>query len=198
MSHFALIWALNIRSALNPDVWRNFTVESDAQLVNAALNGQKDAFAVLVNRYERPVRLLAINILRDCHLASDVAQDAFVHAFENLTALRKADAFGPWLMKITHRCALDAIRKRAKLAHLDITAAAAAIEKSDGQLDEDKRQVLAAVVKLPKAERQVIMLRYFSGHCVRDVSEIVGRSVGTVTKQLSRAHHRLRKILKEV
>jgi hypothetical protein len=38
-------------------------VESDAQLVNAALNGQKDAFAVLVNRYERPVRLLALNIL---------------------------------------------------------------------------------------------------------------------------------------
>jgi len=173
-------------------------VESDAQLVNAALNGQKDAFAVLVNRYERPVRLLAINILRDYHLASDVAQDAFVHAFENLTALRKADAFGPWLMKITHRCALDTIRKRARLAPLDITAVAATIEKPDGQLDEDNKQLLAAVVKLPKAERQVIMLRYFSGHCVRDVSEIVGRSVGTVTKQLSRAHQRLRKILKEV
>jgi RNA polymerase sigma-70 factor, ECF subfamily len=173
-------------------------VESDAQLVNAALNGKKDAFAVLVNRYERPVRLLAVNILHDCHLACDVAQDAFVHAFENLTALRKADAFGPWLMKITHRCALDAIRKKSRLTPLAITAADAVFEKPNGQLDEDKQRVLAAVIKLPKAERQVIMLRYFSGHGVRDVSEIVGRSVGTVTKQLSRAHQRLRRILKEV
>ena len=173
-------------------------MESDAQLVNAALNGQKDAFAVLVNRYERPVRLVALDVLHDYHLASDVSQDAFVKAYQSLTGLRNADAFGPWLMKITHRCALGAIRKRARLAPLDITAADAAIEKPNGQLDEDKQRVLAAVVKLPKAESQVIMLRYFSGHCVRDVSEIVGRSVGTVTKQLSRAHHRLRKILKEV
>jgi RNA polymerase sigma-70 factor (ECF subfamily) len=173
-------------------------VESDARLVNAALNGQKEAFAVLVKRYERPVRLVALNVLHEYHLASDASQDAFVQAFENLIALRKADAFGPWLMKITHRCALDTIRKRARLAPLDITAADAAIEKRNGQLDEDKQRVLAAVVKLPKAERQVIMLRYFSGHSVRDVSEIVGRSVGTVTKQLSRAHKRLRKLLKEV
>jgi RNA polymerase sigma-70 factor (ECF subfamily) len=71
-------------------------------------------------------------------------------------------------------------------------------EKEDGQLDERKQRLLAAVVKLPESERQVVMLRYFSGHSVRDVAAILGRSVGTVTKQLSRAHKRLRNILERL
>ena len=73
---------------------------------------------------------------------------------------------------------------------------AAAIENPDGQLDVDKQRLLAAVAGLPKAEKQVVMLRYFAGNSVRDVADIVGRNVGTVTKQLSRAHKHLRNILK--
>jgi len=173
-------------------------VESDAQLVNAVIDGQKEAFAVLVKRYERPVRLVALNVLREYHLACDASQDAFVKAYQSLTALRNPDSFGPWLMKITHRCAIDSMRRKPKDAPLEIAASSQLVEKSNGRLDDDKLRVLSAVMKLPKPQRQVIMLRYFSGHCVRDVSEIVGRSVGTVTKQLSRAHKRLRKILKEI
>ena len=171
-------------------------MQSDAELVKAVLDGDKAAFAVLVNRYERSVRAAALNVLSDHHKAQDTAQDAFVQAYENLLALRKTSAFGPWLMKITHRCALDSLRRKPKDAPLE-TAVNAAIENPDGQLDEDKYGLLAAVMKLPKSERQVVMLRYFSGCNVKDVADIAGRSLGTVTKQLSRAHKRLRNILKE-
>jgi RNA polymerase sigma factor (sigma-70 family) len=70
-----------------------------------------------------------------------------------------------------------------------------AIENPNGRLDEDKQQLLAAVVKLPRAEKQVVMLRYFGNNSVNDVAKILGRSTGTVTKQLSRARIHLRKIL---
>ena len=170
-------------------------MQSDAELVNAVLNGQKQAFAVLVKRYERPVRAVALDVLRDYHSAADVSQDAFVRAYENLPTLRKASAFGPWLMKITRRCALDTIGRKPKESPLETTVAAAKLKNPDGRLDENKQRLLAAIVKLPKSEKQVIMLRYFAGHGVRDVADIVGRSVGTVTKQLSRAHKRLRRIL---
>ena len=169
-------------------------MQSDAELVNAVLNGDKQAFGVLAERYERPVRAVALDVLGDYHSATDVSQDAFVKAYEELAGLRKLEAFGPWLMKITRRCALDSVRRKPKETPLE-TKTAAVIQSRDGQLDKDKQRLLAAVVKLPKAEKQVIMLRYFSGHSVKDVAEIVGRSVGTVTKQLSRAHKRLRKIL---
>jgi RNA polymerase sigma-70 factor (ECF subfamily) len=167
---------------------------TDAELVNAVLSGEKQVFAVLVKRYERPVRAVAMNVLGHRASAQDVAQDAFVKAYENLPVLRKTEAFGPWLMKITRRCALDFVRRKPEETALETTVAAA-IENPDGRLDEEKQSLLAAVVKLPESERQVVMLRYFSGHSVREVAEIAGRSVGTVTKQLSRAHKRLRNIL---
>jgi len=62
-------------------------VRPDAELVKAALDGERDAFAVLVKRYERPVRAVAMNVLGDHTSAQDVTQDAFVRAFENLPAL---------------------------------------------------------------------------------------------------------------
>ena len=51
-------------------------------------------------------------------------------------------------------------------------------------------------MKLPSHERQVVMLKYFSGKSIREIAEMTGRAVGTVSKQLSRAHERLRNILK--
>jgi len=169
-------------------------VQSDAELVNAVLNGEKEVFAALVKRYERPVCAAAMDVLDNHMDAQEVAQDAFVRAYENLHLLRKASVFGPWLMKITRRCALTAARRRPRETALDPTNAFPS-EKKDGQLDEERQRLLAAVVKLPESEKQVIMLRYFSSHSARDVAGILGRSVGTVTKQLSRAHKRLRNIL---
>ncbi len=169
-------------------------MRTDAELVKAVLNGEKHVFAELVRRYERPVRAVALDVLGDYHSATDVSQDAFLRAYERLAGLRKPDAFGHWLMKITRRCALDSVRRRPKETRLEIKIAAAK-ENPDGRLDEDKQSLLAAVVKLPGAEKQVVMLRYFGDNSINDVAEILGRSVGTVTKQLSRARVRLRKIL---
>jgi RNA polymerase sigma factor (sigma-70 family) len=174
--------------------WKGSYVQTDAELVNAVLDGEKQAFAVLVKRYERPVRAVALDVLGDYHSASDVSQEAFVKAYEQLAELRKPEAFGPWLMKIAHRCALETARQKLKEPRLEMKAAAF-IENPDGQLDEEKQRLLAAVVKLPRSEKQVVMLRYLGDNSVKDVADIVGRSVGTVTKQLSRAHKRLRKIL---
>ncbi len=169
-------------------------MQSDAELVNAVLGGDKQAFAVLVKRYERPVRAIALDVLGDYHLASDVSQDAFVTAYENLPGLRKPVVFGPWLMKITRRRAIDWARRKRDEAPLE-SVVPPTIHNPDGQLDEEKQWLLAAVTKLPESERQVVMLRYFAGHSIKDVAKILSRSVGTVTKQLSRAHKRLRNIL---
>ena len=173
-------------------------MQSDAELVNECLEGHKKAFAILVGRYRKPVRAAAVNVVGDYHLAADISQDAFVKAYEKLCSLRKPESFGPWLMQITRRCALDFLRRHPAPQPLNETVADNAVSpNSNGQLDEQKRALLTAVMKLPENERQVIMLRYFAGNSVKDVANIAGRNVGTVTKQLSRAHKKLRKILKE-
>jgi RNA polymerase sigma-70 factor (ECF subfamily) len=64
-------------------------VRTDAELVRAVVGGEKQVFAALVKRYEKPVHAVALDILRDHHLAADVSQDAFVKAYEHLRGLRK-------------------------------------------------------------------------------------------------------------
>ena len=171
-------------------------MQADCELIKAVLDGRKEAFAELVSRYERPVRAVAINILGNHHVVDDAVQDTFVACYRNLSMLRSADSFSPWLMKIAHRCALDWLSRRSKGNSLT-TNPVTVTENPDGRLDEDNEALLVAVVKLPEAERQVVMLRYFAGYNVREVAEILSRNIGTVTKQLSRARKRLRKILKE-
>ena len=169
-------------------------MQSDAELINSVLAGCKDAYELLIKRYEQSVRAVAIDILHDFHLASDASQDAFLTAYENLFYLRKPDSFGPWLLKIARRCAIDVARRKPRQTESQLDNA---LENPDGRLEAENRELLSAVLKLPKAENQVVMLRYFAGHSVKDVAEISGRSVGTITKQLSRAHKRLKKMLKE-
>ena len=173
-------------------------MQSDAQLVNAVLSGQKDAFAELVSRYERSVRTVAIAVLDDHTAAQDAAQEAFVRAYEKLGSLRRASAFGSWLLMIARRCALDAAASGpARESSLE-SSLELATEDSDGKGDVENQHLLASVMKLPDSERQVVMLRYFSANSVKDVAKISGRSVGTVTKQLSRAHKRLRIMLERL
>ena len=169
-------------------------MRTDAELVLAVLKGEKQAFAVLVKRYEKPVLAVALNVLDDHHLAADVSQDAFVRAYEHLRRLRRPQAFGPWLMKITRRCAIHLVHRRQSEVQYEMEITGT-MQDCNGQLEEDMQRLLSAIVRLPKAEQQAVMLRYFSDNSVNEVAGILGRSVGTVTKQLSRARFRLRTML---
>ncbi len=170
-------------------------LQSDGELIGAVLGGERKAFATLIERYEPSVRAVALSVLRDGHLAQDATQEAFVKAYQSLGTLRKAASFGPWLLRIARRCALDLVQEYRKVP---LPASDIVQEQPFVLLDEEKERLLAAVLELRESERQAVMLRYFGGYRVKEVAEITGRSTGTITKQLSRAHRRLRVLLKEV
>jgi RNA polymerase sigma-70 factor (ECF subfamily) len=87
-------------------------MRSDKELVDAVLAGDRAAFASLIERYELPVRSMAIAILGNTHSAEDVAQDAFTTGYERLASLRNRAAFGAWLLKIAERSAYRMARER--------------------------------------------------------------------------------------
>lgn len=166
-------------------------MRSDAELVNLVRNGDRTAYAVLVERYERSVRAVTWGVLADRHAAEDAVQEAFLTAYEKINTLRRADRFGPWLIRIAKRTATRMASRRRVTSELDDVT-----EGSDpgrnGQLDEESEHLLHLVRRLPRHERLVVMLRYFDSHDVQLIAAMTGRPVGTVTKQLSRAHRRLR------
>jgi RNA polymerase sigma-70 factor (ECF subfamily) len=165
-------------------------MQSDSQLVLSALEGSQAAFAALVGRYQRAARAAAFHCIGDHHAAEDAAQEAFVTAYQKLSGLREASSFGPWLMTIVrHKAGRIG---RARRSDLSLDHAVDAVGRERRGLDDDAEHLLAAVMGLPERERQLLMLRHFGGYSVADIAEMLGRPVGTVTKQLSRSYARLR------
>ena len=128
-------------------------MRTDAELVSAALDGERQAFAVLVKRYERPVRAVSLNVLGDRHLAKDATQDAFVRAYERLAGLRRPEAFGAWLMKIARRCALDSARRKPQEAQLDTEIARKWFKEQFGvTFVEESRPMTVYLVRRPRQQ----------------------------------------------
>ncbi len=170
-------------------------VDSDSDLVAAALGGDRQAFGRLFERHERSVLAAALSVLGNYHAAQDAAQEAFVTAYVRIGELRSRGSFGPWVRKIALR---EALRMSQRI-HPGMEAGEPAAQgdpSDDGQITESHRELLDAVMRLPRHEQDVLVLHYFEGHAVKVISEMTGRPVGTITMQLHRARSRLRKRLK--
>ena len=173
-----------------------------SQLVELARTGDRTAFVELVNRYQRVATTRAWSVIGDFHLAQDIAQDAFVIAFRKLDSLKDSASFGPWLLQI---CRREAIRF-SKRNDFDRTVSLESFDLFDGSRqqtsgDDDWKQkhaqVIAAIAKLPDHEQEAVVLHYLDGQSAKQASEILGRPIGTITKQLSRAIKKLRARLSE-
>ena len=169
-------------------------MQSDADLVEAVLGGDRASFEILVRRHERAVLGVALGILRDYHAAQDAVQDTFVAAYEELGTLRHGARFGAWVLGIARRRAIDIWRKRARTpqptASLDSSVA-----HGDGRLDDTVDEVLEAIGRLPERLRQVVLLRFCDGLSAREIAQTTGLPEGTVSSRLSRAVARLRRSL---
>lgn len=172
-------------------------MRSTAELVIEAQSEDRAAFAELVRRYQRAVITTAWSVLQNYHSAQDVAQDSFLVAFRQLKTLRDARTFGPWLLTIARREAVRQSRKTPVPVPLD-SITETTITTTAPPWPEKFETLVAAVGRLPEHEREVVMFHYVDGYSAREVSELTGRSVGTVTKQLSRAVGRLRRWYSEV
>jgi len=163
---------------------------STEELVDATRAGDSSAFAQLVRRYERAAVITACAVLGDFHAAQDATQEAFVVAYGNLNQLRSAATFGPWLLKIVKRQALR-LRESSRPEQINVEVMDAPSGEANAWVTR-YREVIEELERLPEHERTVVVLRYVEGNSVQQIADLVGKPVGTVTKQLSRAVRRLR------
>jgi RNA polymerase sigma-70 factor (ECF subfamily) len=164
-------------------------MDSDVEIIRQVRQGNRQAYGALVERYERLVRATAMRLTRDRHAAEDVAQEAFVAGLRQLDSLRDPAKFAGWLLTITARVAAKAGRRRVQVTAGDLDALAS--DRAE-PLSEESHALMQLVERLPVHERVVVALRYLDGHDMQQIAGITGRPIGTVTKQLSRACHRLR------
>jgi len=185
----------------------------DQQLVERAQRGDKRAFELLVEKYQRKLGRLLARFIRDPAEVEDVTQEAFIKAYRALPAFRGDSAFYTWLYRIginTAKNYLMALGRRAPTS--------TEVEAEDAEGFEDAEQLrdintpesillskeIAATVNatiegLPEELRTAIQLRELEGMSYEDIARIMDCPIGTVRSRIFRAREaiaeRLRPLL---
>jgi RNA polymerase sigma factor (sigma-70 family) len=166
--------------------------QSDERLVDLARSGSEPAFEAIVARYRAPLTRYCRRILPEAR-AEDAVQQAFVSAF---AALRRNDAhidLRPWLYRITHNTALNALRDRG-LRHSELDERIDGVERPDQVLERRQglRDVIAAIKALPNRQRDAMILRELEGRSYEEIAVELGVTGGAVRQLLNRARTTLR------
>ena len=168
-------------------------------IIRAVRDGHVEHYRYLMERYHRGLILHLYNLVHDQDLAEDIAQEAFIRAYEKLDLYNEAYSFSTWLYKIADNLAFRHM-KQAKVTQ-DIDEIEELIPDDKPSLDEvtnalfERQEVRDAVAALPAGYRQVISLYYWDGFSYEEIAEIMDRPVGTVRTWLHRAKDDLRKEL---
>ena len=205
-------WSANSRQDERLLATSDYANLEDRDLAARAARGREPAFRELLARYERPVFSLIYRMVRDRTLAEDLAQEAFIRAFNAIGTYKTSYKFSNWILKIANNHTIDYLRKR-KLDTVSIHGsphATTAEEISQTQLVIESRdenpheyvehrelggQIEDAIGHLREEYRTVIVLRHVEGYAYDEIADIMDLPLGTVKTYLHRARGELRKSL---
>jgi len=173
----------------------------DRQLVARAQRGDKQAFELLVEKYQRKLARLLSRFIRDPAEVEDVTQEAFIKAYRALPAFRGDSAFYTWLYRIginTAKNYLMAMRRRATTSTEVEAEDAEGFEEGEQLRDintpesvllsnEIARTVNATIEQLPEELRTAIQMREIEGMSYEDIAKAMDCPIGTVRSRIFRA-----------
>jgi RNA polymerase sigma-70 factor (ECF subfamily) len=164
----------------------------DLDLVALAAAGGRDAFGELVRRHGSAVRGLLRRMGADAASADDVAQDAFLSAFEQIAEFRGEGAFRAWVSRIAARLYVKRWRKAARADLLAESAEQAAASGADPIAADARIDLDEALKALPTAERVCVSLCYGAGLSHAEAAAALNAPLGTVKSHVKRGLDRLR------
>ncbi len=175
---------------------------TDEQLLVLFRNGDENAFAQLVKRYEKELYNFLLRFLGQSSIAEDVFQEAFLQVHISADSFQENRRFRPWLYTIASNKARDLLRSRARRPTVQISAQDD--EQDVGSLwdylltdyttaediyieKQQKEKVREIVGKLPDHLRQILILAYFSKLSYQEMSDVLEIPLGTVKSRLHSA-----------
>jgi RNA polymerase sigma-70 factor (ECF subfamily) len=175
--------------------------EIDRQLVTRAQHGDKQAFGLLVDKYQRKLARLLSRFIRDPAEVEDVTQEAFIKAYRALPAFRGDSAFYTWLYRIginTAKNYLMAMGRRAPTSTEVEADEAEGFEEGEQLRDintpesvllsnEIAETVNATIEGLPEELRKAIQMREIEGMSYEDIAQAMNCPIGTVRSRIFRA-----------
>lgn len=174
--------------------------ETDHTLVERTLQGDREAFGALAERYYRMISVLAIQKTGHRADAEDIVQEAYVKAFRALPSLREGSKFAAWIYNITLKLCIDWLRRRERrdgtvpfdddaLGHSTSGRLARPTNRvgEDLESQDEQARILRSMGALPDKYRLVITLRYVRKMSYKEIADHLGEPAGTIANRLHRA-----------
>jgi RNA polymerase sigma factor (sigma-70 family) len=174
---------------------RLLAAQSDQRLLELARRGHERAFEAVVQRYRRPLLRYCARMGLQDGAAEDVLQLALLRAWLALERQVEIRELRPWLFRIVHNTAVNALRGSREDRHAPVEDAdghARTAVESELERRIALRDALTGVAALPQMQRQAIVLSAFGGHSQEEVAEVLGVTDGAVRGLLYRARATLR------
>lgn len=187
---------------IKPAEWQGPDEPDDSVLVDRALAGDRASFGRLVRRYERLLFRIVGGFLRNPADVEEVAQEAFIRAFEALPTFRPGAPFRPWLAQIATRLCYDRLRRRQRSREvaweeLPLAEQQAARDLAAGAGPQDRLAArdLAerALSCLAPKDRRAVILAHLQGFTTAEVAQTLGCSALAVRLRLHRARRTMRR-----
>ena len=187
----------------------NVQVLSDQVLLNHYLSGDQSAISKLIERHSRRVRDYINMMVKDRDVADDIFQETFIKAVRVIDEGRYTDngKFLSWILRIAHNQVIDhfrALRQNKSVseaeAGYDVLGTLKLAERTieDSMVcDQIERDVRALVELLPEEQREVVIMRYFSGLSFKEIAEQTDVSINTALGRMRYALINLRRMIKE-
>jgi RNA polymerase sigma-70 factor (ECF subfamily) len=163
---------------------------SDEILVAASSQGDKNAYAVLVQRHYRHVFAMCFGMLANIHDAEDIAQDAILRGLSKIAELREGVQFGRWILRIAGNLCIDLIRRRKRIKHLR-----AEYPAMTQQAMNENHDLHGAIKKLPKELRVPLVMYYFDGKNAKAIAERLNISHSGACQKIRSARQQLHELL---
>ena len=177
---------------------------SDPAVAELVLNGDQNAFALLVERYKDAVQNLAYRMLGNITEAEDVAQETFVRAYTQLATYKPAHKFSTWLLSIASHLAIDQLRRRRFLAlpledvpFLEWIVDGGVGPEHSALQGEQQDEIQIYLQKLPGKYRAVIVLRYWYDFSYEEIANALNLTPALVKARLHRARELLARYMQQ-
>ena len=183
---------------------------TEQELVSAAKAGDQQAFEQLVQDNQNRIYSLAVRLAGDREEAFDLAQEAFVKAWQGLPAFQGESSFATWIYRLATNVCIDYLRKQKRRRQVESEVSLddeelSWTEPADWSQDphrqlersEQGRALARGLEALPEQQRQILVLRELSGLSYQASAEKLNLDLGTVKSRIARARMALRKILAE-
>jgi RNA polymerase sigma-70 factor (ECF subfamily) len=174
----------------------------EARAITAVKAGDAGSYGYLVSKYTKRVVSIAWGIVRNAADAEDLAQEAFVKAYENIARFKTGEPFGPWIYRIVTNLGLDLIKHRKRFRHEEITDAAPAERRDRADLPAITNELAAridrAIQSLPEMQRIVARLYLVEQFGHTEIAAMTKLTEGTVRSHLSLARSKLKEKLADL